>query len=297
MSGPCPRWLVLLAVTGPCGPAGCGLSHEYRPMRVLVRDAETKEPVPGAEVEGWYFTMLDVFGPFRPEGVTDANGVTTLWVGPDRGFTLRVDEPGYLMTDADKDHRYFLTLPKKGGPNDDPRRIDHVIDLPPSPKPTFVVVVPKGYRGLLRVRFEPTEDASFTPQRTYIVRADQDGRVVVRVPKSVYLTEHGREIAARERDGAKVPWDARCPRSEEVALRHLGSTEDTELCLIGTGPEAEAIYKRILRQGPDGNSELDRAAYRALVEEARVTATTPSASSGPPSAGPRRPALPSAPPP
>jgi hypothetical protein len=259
-----------LAAVASLGFTGCGLFHEYRPMRVLVRDAETKQPIPGAHVDGWYSTMLDVFGPTAPRGVTGPDGVATLWIGPDRGFTLRVEEPGYLMTDAHEGvghgHQYFYTLPKKGDSGDDPRRIDCTIDLPPDPKPTFVLVVPKGYRGLLRIKFEPAEAAEVSTQRAYPITVGRDGRAVVRLPKSIWLKDGGRNIAACETDGKRIPWA--CDENEErVRLFTVWNTEDTELYLIGTAPERAAYRDRIHPKQAGGSREFDRAEYDRLFAE------------------------------
>ncbi|MEO2091893.1 MAG: hypothetical protein ABGY75_20770 [Gemmataceae bacterium] len=249
-------WIGLIASS----LTGCGLFHEYRPMRVLVRDAETKQPLPGAEIEGMNMVMLDVFGPSSPHGTTDASGVATLKIGPERGFDLRVDEPGYEMTDHREESSYFNTLPKRGGPGDDPKRIDVVMDLPRRHGTTVVVVVPDGYRGLVRVKFEPTDDPPDPTKHVYTAVADASGRAVVRVPE-ISLS---RDIAARYRNGKKVPWDANSPNSDRVAIRHLADTLDTSLYLIGTGPEAEEHDQQIRKQKPDGRRELDQAAYDRL---------------------------------
>ena len=207
--------------------------------------------------------MLDIFGPMPPQGITDSSGIATLQIGH-RGFQLRVDEPGYQMTDNQFGTEYFQELPKKGRPDAKHQGIDRVIELQPNEKPTFIVIVPNGFRGLIRMRFEAADEKPPPVRHMYTFDADSDGRVLVRLPRSLWATQEGREIAARYHNGRKVPWDARCPESEGTAIRYLDRTEDTELLLIGTGPEAEAIFQRILIRNPNHNSELDRKAYDAL---------------------------------
>src|SRR5579883_2898056 len=89
------RQLLLALVLALAAP-GC-LFHVYRPVTVLVRDAETKKPIPGAEVDHSYITMLDPFAPLPSRDTTQADGTAHLVAAPyDCLSTLTAEAKGYL---------------------------------------------------------------------------------------------------------------------------------------------------------------------------------------------------------
>jgi hypothetical protein len=223
---------------------GCGLFHEYRPMHVLVRDAETKQPLAGVEVRGWYMTMMDVFGPNTPHGTTDKDGLVTLQIGPDRLFVLRVIEDGYLLADTDATQEYFKKLPRKGDPDDLPGRIDFVFDLKPEEHPTFILIIPDNYRGLVKVCYEPTETVKVERRRNYEIPVGVDGLAVVRMPEALCRPAAIRWVtAAREKSGKRVERNLDM-NSRQIGLWPLRKTDDIEVYFVGTAAKWEKLQRQ-----------------------------------------------------
>jgi hypothetical protein len=62
---------------------GCQAFHSYRPVPVLVRDAESKQPIPGAHVRISYPLMEPAYAPpADSSGPTGADGVARLRAAP-----------------------------------------------------------------------------------------------------------------------------------------------------------------------------------------------------------------------
>jgi hypothetical protein len=252
--------LVLVSIQS----SGCGLFNEYRPMHVMVRDAETKEPIAGVEITGMATRMLDVFGPIPPHGTTDASGQATLSAGLDRGLDLIFEADGYLRKNINSSitAEDVQSLPKA----EDPSRIDLLINLERDPKATFVLIVPNHYRGLLRIRFEPTEGIEVAQKATYLVPVGPDGRAVVRLPKAICRKEGERNVAAREVSGKHVKWEHHCSEPEKIGLRWVHSTEDTELYIIGSGKEVEALDERFDPENANGKRVFNPVEYSKIFE-------------------------------
>lgn len=219
------RWVAaILFVVATCS-TGCGIFHKYRPLHVVVRDAETKQPLAKVEVTGLYLTMLDIFGPTAPRGTTDRNGAVTLQIGP-RPFSLFISEDGYLYTQAvgvASDHL--------------------VIDLKPESRPTFVLITPNRYRGLITVKYEPSETIKVEPtKRTYEIPVSDDGQAVVRLPAALCRTAAGRWVTAREINGKRVRRNCNI-NTGEIGLWPLRKTDETEMYLVGDGEEWEKVRR------------------------------------------------------
>ena len=91
------RYLVSLTFLLAFAP-GCQVMYRYRPMPVLVRDAETKKPIPDAEVHLSYPLTRDSMAPFDSTERTAADGIARLRAAPYGGFGLRLEASaaGYM---------------------------------------------------------------------------------------------------------------------------------------------------------------------------------------------------------
>ncbi|OWK36529.1 hypothetical protein [Fimbriiglobus ruber] len=237
-------------------------------MQLLVRDAETKRPVAGVEVEGHLLKFMDLAPPKQPKGATDADGIATLWVCQERWLNVNTYYDGFVQADQPIQYnpKDFERLPKRGEPTA-AGRIDHIVELKPHPSPTFVLIVPEGYRGMLRVRFEVDDNVAVARQRFYPVPVDKSGLAVVRYPKAICGQGGKRNILVRTVNGKRVP-EGYTREAEEIGLRWVHNTEDTELYLIGTGPECEALKDRIYpKKPPDNERYFDPVFYDKLFEK------------------------------
>src|SRR6516225_1726759 len=87
-------WAALLLALAP----GCQGLFGSRPAPVLVRDAETKEPIPGAEVRLSYPPTQLPVGPPDCSEKTGDDGVARVQAAPygDGGIAVGVTAKGYL---------------------------------------------------------------------------------------------------------------------------------------------------------------------------------------------------------
>src|SRR5262245_60021511 len=77
---------------------GCQAFQGYRPVAILARDAETQQPIPGAEVHISYPLVRSSFAPQDAVGTTGKDGIVHLQVAPfgDTGVQVEASANGYL---------------------------------------------------------------------------------------------------------------------------------------------------------------------------------------------------------
>ena len=77
---------------------GCQALHAYRPVTVLACDAETKKPIPGAEIRISYPLAQSPSTPWESVGTTTSDGTVPLKAAPygDAGILVDAIRPGYM---------------------------------------------------------------------------------------------------------------------------------------------------------------------------------------------------------
>src|SRR5580704_490058 len=143
-----PACLILVLAFAP----GCQVFHPYRPVPVLVRDAETKEPIPGAEVRITYPFTDPELAPWDSVGRSADDGIARLRAAPyGTGILMEVTAPGRLSEHKDLSADAVGAIEPAGWfESTDRRPASQVIELYAEPRPTVELVVPAGYRGLVR---------------------------------------------------------------------------------------------------------------------------------------------------
>jgi len=133
--------------------AGCQTLQGARPFPVMVRDAETKAPISGAEVVVSYPTSRSSLGPCDSSRLTGGDGIVRLWVAPfGDGITLQAAAKGYLPESKD----VAVTVIQRIAPvrlfeAADDRPANVTIEMYSEPQFTVELIVPIGYRGLIKV--------------------------------------------------------------------------------------------------------------------------------------------------
>jgi len=265
------RWFprrILCAAVLLAPLSGCSF-YLNRPVTFQVRDAETKKPIEGATIEGFYIeallvarTSLTGWGPTK--GVTDRDGKLTLLVDPYKeGFQLNVKAKGYLdyrsgtwATRADASRKRFEW------------KNDHAVEMYAEPAAELELVFPEGYRGVVLLRFSPTEKLPNVQGQRFF-RYDVPPSGVVEIQESGLL----RRITIQDRvraslkDGTPIPtvtWGmvnsrggVLGPKDHAIALRfvELDRERNTWIYLLGTKQEADAVRKSKL---PPTVSEADQ---------------------------------------
>lgn len=222
---------------------GCQSMHPTVPVAVTIRDAETKAPVPGAEVTFLY--PADDSGTHSRDatGVTNAGGIAQVRATTDADGLpqVKINAANYIADqrmlpgDALRAIRSSSSWPFTG--RTDPVEVS--LDVYRGPMPVIDLIVPNGYRGLIKVDVRIREDVAYEQgQRVFRYNVPPDGLVqadgppILRSCKPVYF--------ARHLDDTRVPTEV---RDDEVGFRWLRAEGRTEVFVIGTKGEWES-YRR-----------------------------------------------------
>jgi hypothetical protein len=239
------RWLIcpaLLLATAP----GCQALHRYRPVAVLARDAETQKPIPGAEVSISYPLTPPTRAPWDSCGTAGDDGIARLRAAPsgDAGILVRLTAPGYLSEEKNLSVEAVQAIePAHLFEATDRRPVTFVLDLYPEPGPTVELVVPTGYRGLVKAEVRVQDDAPCPPgQRCFSCVVPASGVVQVTGPPLLRRV-YGTDFRARTADGA--PLSPR-PTGSDVGLWWLKCEGSSQWFLVGTQGE----YDSLRRSGP-----------------------------------------------
>jgi hypothetical protein len=213
--------IVLLALV----VSGC---HVYAPLNISVGDAETGKPIAGALVDASYF--FEPFGPSNTTSATDERGKSTMPVPAGYSPMLHIRASGYWLPGSG--HR---NLPVEGC-DCDTKRLQ--VWLYRVPVPSIELVIPNGYRGLIRLNLRPATDRiqDEPGKRHFVFHASSSGFVNVRAaPLLMDLDFMGfagkaTDLIARYEDGTPIPksgfpYDAPATEDNQVALRWVGQQQ------------------------------------------------------------------------
>jgi hypothetical protein len=243
----CP--VLLLAVV-----SGCQTFHVYRPVAVQVRDAETKQPIPGAEVRISYPLMQDSLTPPDSFGLTNGEGITRLRATPygKAGITLKATAKGYLP----EEQGVLVETIKEIKPaylfeSTDHRPVNFVLEAYAEPPFSVEFIVPTGYRGLVKAEVKIQEDAPLTPgQRCFSYPVSPDG--VVQVKGSAILRRiPALEYRAKYADGAPLKDET---DATKVGFRWLNCEGNEQYFVVGTQSEYDNFRRHFIpKEGSDEN--------------------------------------------
>jgi len=225
-------WLVLFVAVA--GASGCRNLHGPEPVPVLVRDAETGAPVGGAEVRIWDPATRGTGELHEASGVTGADGVARLRSAA-RGsdVLVEVSAPGYLAGQADLPAAAAVAAPGRAPAG-------AVVDVFAGPRPSVELIVPSGYRGLLKVEVAVAAETPPQPgQRQFRFAVPPDGVLRVTGPK-VLGRLAAPDITAAYTDGTPIRRDA---GDGEVGFRWVRCDGSDQYFAVGTRAECER-YRR-----------------------------------------------------
>jgi hypothetical protein len=241
--------------------------QSYVPVSVRVVDAESLAPVSGAKVETNYVTELGFVDfwrwyLFKSDGITPSSAITddggraVIQVSGRRMVArgVKCDAQGYLQTVAGIGTERFDAIrgdrPRSPSMTDLP--VDVTVRLYREPHPTLMVVVPNGYRGLLRL------DSSAPTTRRSLGSGERTLEVFVRSPQPqklpmVVLGERHVvdpwHFTARYADGTSIPQaiGGGGAGADQIALRHVSSHNMRELFVIGSEIDRQRARDQVRR--------------------------------------------------
>ncbi|OAI49012.1 hypothetical protein AYO44_01005 [Planctomycetaceae bacterium SCGC AG-212-F19] len=233
---------VLLLSVAP----GCQAYYRYQPISVLALDAETKMPIAGAQVRISYPLMPAVSVPVNSSGTTGTDGVVLLRAAAssDAGPLVEVTASGYLFEEKSASVE-VLRAPEatQRVPTEGERSARLVLELYAEPPPTIELVLPTGYRGVVKVDVQTQDQAPATVgQRCFSYEVPASGVVQITGPALLRRVLPA-EFRARFTDGTAL---SREPKDMELGIWCVQWEEKHLDFWVGTQRDYES-YRPSLR--------------------------------------------------
>jgi hypothetical protein len=210
---------------------------------VLVRDAETKKPIAGAEVRVSYPLSRPSQAPWDSVVQTGDDGVARVRAAAYGDAGIRVDAAanGYLSEDLSVPVETVREVASAHLFEDTAKRpARFVIEMYAEPGPRVELLVPNGFRGLIRAEVRVQEDAPVPPgQRVFRFPVEPPGVVQVSGPpllRRIYAPDY----SARFADGTLVK---KAAGDWDVGLRPLKNEANVYYFVLGTQSEFDNIRR------------------------------------------------------
>jgi uncharacterized membrane protein YgcG len=226
---------LLLLATVP----GCQLFYQYRPVPVLVRDAETRKPITSADVHISYPLSTPEQSPWESSGITGADGIARLRAAPYglAGLLVETTAPGYMSEQKPVTVDAVKAI-KRGGlfESTDRRPPSLVIDLYAEPSPSIELIVPTGYRGTVKAEVQTDGAATFPAGQRNFSFPVTDSGVVQIVGSPLLRRVPAVTFRARYADGTPL---GRHVQDPQVGFWWLRTEGNAHYYLVGTHTEYE----------------------------------------------------------
>lgn len=234
--------LLLLLAFAP----GCQVLYRYRPVPVLVRDAETKKPIANAELHLSYPLSRDSLAPFDCSERTEADGIAHLRAAPYGDFGVRIDAAaaGYQNEQVTLSTETIQNVePAHPFEETQRRRPEMVVEMYADPHFTVELIVPTGYRGEIKAEVDlQNADTAATGQRNFRYEV-VDGFVRIKGP-GILRRVSPWDYRARYTDGTPLTGEMTLLKAGFRWVRGKGRDQ---YFVVGTQPE----YDMQRRYAPD----------------------------------------------
>lgn len=240
------RNLVFLLLLFPFA-AGCQVMYRYRPLPVLVRDAETKQPLAEAEVHLSYPLSRDSLAPFDSSEKSGADGIAHLRAAPygDYGVRVEASAKGYL---AEQQTISSESIQEMQPPHlfeaVEKRKPELVVEMYAEPQFGVELIVPSGYRGRIKAQVEIHDEMPLPTGQRCLRYNVVNGSVLVKGPGVVLRRVYPSDYRAVYADGTPLSGEMSLTK---VGFRWLSTEHDLQYFLIGTKSE----YDMQRRMAPD----------------------------------------------
>ncbi|MDB5312417.1 MAG: hypothetical protein JWO38_6619 [Gemmataceae bacterium] len=238
---------VLLPVASGCRglPGYHGSAREAVPIRVI--DAETKAPIAGAKVRLWCPNPRAPGLGKDAAGTTGTDGIALVRsdAGEDVGILIEVGAAGYLSEETD--FRCAIESPGAAGPPSADRAPGGtVVEMFAGPRPTVELVVPTGFRGVVKAEVRIQDGVAQPGQRAFTFNVAPTGTVQV-VGPPILKQGLGPDFRARYADGTPIPLKAEGLKMGFLWLRTAG---DDHYFVVGTQTDWNEAHKAFANDTP-----------------------------------------------
>ena len=233
-------WMVVLLAL-----PGCQAFYAYRPVPVLTIDAETKQPIAGAEVHLSYPVSRPPYAPSESLGAAGLDGVARLQAAPygEGGVMIEASAPDYLGEQAFLTTDQVQAIDRAGFFEDVAKRRPAItVALYKGPKPCVEFVVPTSYRGRITATVQIKPETPVLPgQRCFGCDVPASGEIAVVGPM----------LLERVQPCDFHAWYIYCPLPERpddvltVGFWWLKSERNSHIFYVGTRSEYDAERRAI----------------------------------------------------
>jgi hypothetical protein len=247
-----PQSLFVLLVFVVVAP-GCQMMYRYRPLPVLVRDAETKQPIAEAKVHLSYPLTRDSLAPFDSSESTGAEGIARLRAVPygDFGVHVEASAKGYLTAQQTISSESIQRLePPHPFETTEQRKPELVVEMFAEPRFSVELIVPSGYRGQIKAEVQNQDEVPLSPGQRCFRYPVTDGFVRIKGP-GVLRRVYPSDYRACYADGTPLSGEMSLTK---VGFRWLRTQGETQYFLVGTQPE----YDMQRRMAPDADPPSER---------------------------------------
>jgi hypothetical protein len=226
---------------------GCQVFYSYRPLPVLVRDAETKKPLANVYVHLSYPLTRDSLAPFDSSERTGEDGIVRLRAAPygDFGVRIQASAKGYLTEDQTISSESIKQLvPPHPFEETEQRQPARVVEMYAEPNFRVELMVPSGYRGEIKAEVQIEDDMPIQPGQRCFRYEVVDGFVRIKGPGVVLRRVDASDFRACYTDGTPLGSEMSLTK---VGFRWLSREETTQYYFVGTQSE----YDMRRRMAPD----------------------------------------------
>ncbi len=163
-----------------CLVPGCLSLHSERPVKVLVRDAETKEPIKEAEVRLTYRTRAaEASTPTTEKTKTD--GIARMTTTPNGKDALIIQaSTRHTSSHGVEDPTAVERSNRPVGSRRPSRSVTFIMDVYRGPPFAVDLTIPTGLRGLIKAELQIQDDANCTlGQRNFQFLVEPTGSVMI----------------------------------------------------------------------------------------------------------------------
>lgn len=232
-----------------CLAPGCLSLHSERPVKVLVRDAETKNPVPDAEVRLTYRSRpSDIPTPASEKTKTDGIALLTTTPNGKDALIVQASANGYSPESMVISSTKVEEIEPAGWFESVERRsVTYIVDVYSGPPFAVELTIPVGMHGLIKAELQIQDDANCAPkQRTFQYRVEPTGSVMIAGPAQLRRVNPATYIA-RYADG--TPLGQRMDKTQ-IGFRWLKHEGNVEYFVVGTQAEYDNYHHQLFPDEP-----------------------------------------------
>ncbi len=241
----CPVCLILAILASP----GCQLLHDYKPVPVLVLDAESKKPLADVAVRISYPMTRSSFVPYDSAEITGQDGIALLKAAPfgEHVLLLEAKAARYMLYTQDLSPDAIRQMKAANLFEPAERKPPaFVVEMVAEPRFYFELVLPTGYRGVVKAVVNLKDDVPWKPgQRGFSFEVSALGEVQLTGP--TILSRYTPLFRARYVNGAAL--DEKMD-ALQVGFRWLKREGNEEYFVVGTQPIYDHYRRTLLRTLP-----------------------------------------------